>query len=112
MLTKYIFLTESEWRTVGEFEAILRDASRLTTFCQNEYKLNGACGPVMRNFLHDSLSSTTMKVINYDAWSSDKDQMYSTQREVHVDSCAKYIKHVIREHYLNDKEDSSAIKLK
>ena len=41
------FLTENDWRTVSGFEAILRDASRLTLFFQNDEKLNGACGPVM-----------------------------------------------------------------
>ena len=38
------FLVENDWKTVGEFEAILRDASRLTLVCQKEEKSNGACG--------------------------------------------------------------------
>ena len=41
------FLTEDDWRTVSEFEAILRDTSRLTLVCQNEEKLNAAHGPVI-----------------------------------------------------------------
>ena len=48
---------------MGEFEAILRDTSYLTTVCQNEDKLNGAHGPAMRKIPHDILSSTIMKVI-------------------------------------------------
>ena len=47
-------------------EAILRDASRLTTACKKEEKLNGAYGPIMRNFLHDRLSRGTMCVISTD----------------------------------------------
>ena len=64
---KHHFLTEAEWRTVGGFEAILRDISRLTTVCKNEDELNGSCGLVMSKFMHGSLSSATMKVINYDS---------------------------------------------
>ena len=105
-------LTETEWRTVGEFEVILRDTSRLTTVCQNEDQLNGSCGPVMRKCLHDSLSSTTMKAINYDSWSSYKDEMHPTRREAHVDSFEKASKHANKEHCLNVKEDSSTKKLK
>ena len=54
------FLTEDDWRTVREFESILRETSRLTKICQNEEKLNRACGPVMRKYLRDSLSRATM----------------------------------------------------
>ena len=38
-----LFLTEDDCKTVGGFEAIIRDTSRLTTVCQSEEKLNGAC---------------------------------------------------------------------
>ena len=47
-------LTEDEWKSVREFEATLMETSRLTTIYQNEDKLNGACGPLMRKALHDS----------------------------------------------------------
>ena len=43
----------------------------------------------MKKCLHDRLSSATMKLINYDALSSDEDQMHPTRTEVHVDSFAK-----------------------
>lgn len=43
----------------------------------------------MRKCLHDILSSITMKVLKYDAQSSDKDLMRPTRIEVHVDSFAK-----------------------
>ena len=42
------FLAEEEWKSEGEFEKILRDTSRLTAACQNEEKLSGACGLVVR----------------------------------------------------------------
>ena len=57
------FLTE-DWRTAREFEGTLRETSRLTKICQNEEKLNGSCGPVMRKSLHDSLSRATMLLTN------------------------------------------------
>ena len=79
------FLKEDEWKTVGEFKTILRDASQLTTVCQ---KLNGACGPVLKS-LHDSLSRTRMCVINADHWNSDKDMMHSTRSAVNVNSFTK-----------------------
>ena len=60
------FLKEEELKTVGGFEVILRDVSRLTTAFQNEEKLNGAHGPVMCKSLHDSLSRGTMCLINAD----------------------------------------------
>ena len=58
--------TEGEWKNVAELEEILRDKSLVTTVCQNEEKLNGAYGTVMRKSLHDSLSRGTMHVINAD----------------------------------------------
>ena len=58
------FPTEDEWRTVTEFEGMLRETSRLTEICQNENKLNGACGPVMRKSLHDRSHRDTMLLIN------------------------------------------------
>ena len=42
------FLMEDEWKSVREFEATLKETSRLTSICQNEQKLNAAHGPVMR----------------------------------------------------------------
>ena len=42
------FLTPDEWKSVLEFEAMLRETSRLTTIFQNEEKLNSAYGPVVR----------------------------------------------------------------
>ena len=83
------FLTEDEWKTVGEFEAIIRDTSRLTSVFQNEEKLNGARGPVMRKSLHDSLSRGTMRVFNADHWSSNKDMMHPTQSGVNIISFTK-----------------------
>ena len=74
---------------MGGFEAIIRDTSRLTTVCQSEEKLNGTYGPVSRNFLHDSLPSKTMKFINYEICSSDKDLTHPTRGEAHVDSFTK-----------------------
>ena len=70
----------------GGFEAILRETSRLTTVCQNDDNPNGACGSVMRKCLHDSQSSKTMKVIDYETWSSNKDLTHPTRRELHVNS--------------------------
>ena len=64
------FLTEEEWKHVMEFEAALRETSHLTTICQNEEKLNSACGPVMRGRTHDRLSSNTMMCMDVDNWSS------------------------------------------
>ena len=62
--------------------------------------------------LHDSISSTIMNTINYDAWNSEKDLMYPTWREMSVDSFAKTGKHAKKEHCLDTKEDYSKIKLK
>ena len=58
------FVVENDWKTVSEVEAILRDTSLLTLVCQNEEKLNGACRPVMQNYLHDSLSREAIRLIN------------------------------------------------
>ena len=73
------FLTEDEWKTVGEFEAILRDTLRVIFVIQKEEKLNEACEPVMHKFLHDSSFRETMRMINADKWSSNKDMMHSTR---------------------------------
>ena len=72
------FLTEDEWKTEGEFEAILRDESQLTSVCQKEEKSNGAHGPVVRKSLHDRLCMVTMSTINTDQYSSDKDTIHPT----------------------------------
>ena len=66
------FLSEDEWKATREFEGVLRETSRLTTTCQNEEKLNSACGPLMRKALHDSLSRDDMALIDIDDWSSKK----------------------------------------
>ena len=65
---------------------IPRDASRLTDACQNEEKLNGAYGPVMRKSLHDRLSRGTMYTINTYLWSSNEDVIHSTRSKVSVSS--------------------------
>ena len=52
-------------------------------------KLNRACGPVMRKSLRDSLSRATMRLINADKWSSDKEMMHTTRSEVNVNSFSK-----------------------
>ena len=57
---------------MGEFEAIVCDAFRLTNVCQNEEKFNGAYVLVMRKSLHDSLLRGTMCVVNAGLWSSNK----------------------------------------
>ena len=67
-----VFLTEDQWKTADEMEAVPRDASMLTTTCQNENKLNTCCGPVMRNALHGRLSSGALNEIDSDAWSKNK----------------------------------------
>ena len=83
------FLTEDEGKNVGEFEAILLDVSRLTSVCQNEEKLNGACGTVVRKSLHDSLWRATMRIINTDHLSSDKEIIHPTRSEINVNSFTK-----------------------
>ena len=67
-----------------EFEAVLRETSRLTTMCQNEEKLNSAYGPVMRGCLHDRLSSNTMMCMDVDNWSSRKNLIHPTRSNVRV----------------------------
>ena len=58
------FLTGNEWKKVRYFEVTLRETSRFTTICQNEDKLNGAHGPVMRKVMHDCLSRDTMTLMD------------------------------------------------
>ena len=79
------FLTKDYWRTVNEFEVILRDTSRLTLVCQNEDKLKWEHRPVMRKSIHDSLSRATMPLINTEQWISDKHMMHPTRLEANVD---------------------------
>ena len=83
------FLTGDDWMTVREFEGFLRETSRLTKICQNEEKLNGACGPVMRKYLHDGLLRATMLLINNEQWGSDEDMIHPTRSEVNVNSFTK-----------------------
>ena len=66
------FLTDKERKTAGEFEAIIRETSRLTAIFHNEEKLNGVCGTVVRKFLHDRLSRGTMCMINDGLWSGNE----------------------------------------
>ena len=82
------FLTEEEWKTVGKFEAILRDASRSTTIFQNEERLNSTCGIVMRKPLHDSLPRGTMHVVNADMWSISKAMIHPTRSKINTNSFA------------------------
>ena len=57
------FLTQEEWKSSGEFEAIINDASKMTKICQNEEKLNVACGPVIRKVLYYGFYCGNMKVL-------------------------------------------------
>ena len=59
-----VFPAENDWRTVSEFEATLRDTSRLNLVCEKEEKLNGAHVPFMRKSLCNSLPRATMQLIN------------------------------------------------
>ena len=54
------FLTEDDWKSVREFEVMLRETSCLTKICQNEDKLNAAHGSVMRKALNDGLTRKIM----------------------------------------------------
>ena len=103
------FLAKDDWKTVGGFEAILRDTQRLTLVFQNEEKLNGEHGPVAWNSLHDSLLRATMTFINNELWSSDKEMMHLTLSEVNVNSFSEAGKHSKREHWLNAKGCFSTI---
>ena len=80
------FLIDEEWKILINFEAILRDVPRLTTVFQEEERLNGAHGSVVRKFLHDSLSSRTMRMINSDLWSSQKAMIHPTRKVVNINS--------------------------
>ena len=79
-------MSEDEWKAIREFEGVLRESSRLTAICQNEEKLNSACGPVMRKALHDSSSRDAMSLIDVDDWSSNKEETHPTRSEVKVES--------------------------
>ena len=72
-----------------DFEGILSETSRLTKTCQNEEKLNGACGTVIGMFLQDSLSRAIMLLINTEQWSSDKAMIRPTSSEAKLDSFAE-----------------------
>ena len=78
------FLTQEEWNSSGEFEAILNCTSKLTIIFQNEEKLNGEWGPVIRKLLHDGLSFETMKLENADDWSSKKLMLHPTRSEINA----------------------------
>ena len=83
------FFTDDDWRTVSEFEAILRYTSQLILVCQNEEKLNVSHGPVMQKSLHDSLLKETMELISTEQRSSDKHMTCPTRSEVNVNSFAE-----------------------
>ena len=85
-------MSEDEWKAIREFEGVLRESSRLTEICQNEEKLNSACGPVMRKALHDSSSRDAMSLIDVDDWSSNKEETHPTRSEVKVESFAVAVK--------------------
>ena len=92
------FLANDDWRNIREFESILCETSRLTKISQNEEKVNGACGPVMRKSLHDSLSRATMLLINTEQQSSDKCMTHSTRSQENGDSFTETGKFAKREH--------------
>jgi len=48
---------EEKWKSAAEIEDVPHNTSRLTTFFQNEEKLNAECVPVARKITHDGLSS-------------------------------------------------------
>ena len=74
-----LFLIQDEWKTLAEMEAVLRYSSTLTTIFQNEKKMNSSCGPVVRNVIHDGLSSVPLNVIDADAWSKSKIMTHPTR---------------------------------
>ena len=78
---------------MGEFEAIFCYASLLTDVCQNEEKLNGIHGPVMKKSLYDNLSRTIMRAINTIQWNSNKYVTCPTRSKVNVISFAEEWKH-------------------
>ena len=67
-------------------EGMIREASRLTTNCQNEEKLNVACRPAMRKALHDSLPRDAMALIGVEDWSTNKERIHPTRSEASVSS--------------------------
>ena len=79
-------MTDEEWKTVGKFEAILRDTCRLTAICQNEERLNSVYGPIVRNYLYDSLSSRNMCIINTDLWVGNTAMIHPARSEDNVTS--------------------------
>ena len=68
---------------------MLRETSRLTKILQNEDKLNGVHGPVIRKALHDSLSRDAMTLIAVEEWSAHKEMIHPTRSEVLVDLFVK-----------------------
>ena len=60
------FLMEEKWKYAAEIEDVQHNTSRLTSIFQNEEKLNGACGPVMRKTLHDGFSCGSINVADGD----------------------------------------------
>ena len=56
----------------------------MTTICQDEEKLNAACGPAMRKAFHDSLSRDAMPLIDVEDWSANKEKFHPTRPEVNV----------------------------
>ena len=67
------FMTVDEWKSVLEFEAALRETSRLAAICQNEEKLNSACRLVVRGHARDRLHGDNMMCVDVDNWSAKKE---------------------------------------
>ena len=64
----------------------------MAKICQNEEKMNGACRPLMRKELHDSLPRCTMTLVDVEEWSAHKEMMHPTSSEVNVDSFSETLK--------------------
>ena len=57
----------------------------MTTICQNEDKLNAACGPVMWKALHDGLTRKAMTLRDVKDWSAYELMTHPTRSEANVD---------------------------
>ena len=60
-------------------EVFMNSASRSTTICQNENKLNVYFGPVMREILYYGLWSGSLNAISAGAWSKNKMMIHPTR---------------------------------
>ena len=65
---------------------MLMETSSLTTICQNEEKLNAACGPVTRKTMHDSSSRDAIASKDVEDYSANKERIYPTRSEENVNS--------------------------